>query len=111
MIPAQTPRRQTLTLNDTVYETAHTRKYANRKPYAPKDPMRLAAIIPGLILEPLARPGDRVHRGQDLLILEAMKMQNHITAHDDVLVKAVHVAPGDTVTKGQLLMEFEPAAR
>ena len=35
-------------------------------------------------------------------------MQNHITAHDDVTVKAVHVAPGDTVTKGQLLMEFEP---
>ncbi|MCC6512764.1 MAG: acetyl-CoA carboxylase biotin carboxyl carrier protein subunit, partial [Geothrix sp.] len=56
----------------------------------------------------IARPGDQLRRGQDLLILEAMKMQNHITAHDDVTVKAVHVAPGDTVTKGQLLMEFEP---
>jgi len=52
-------------------------------------------------------PGDQVRSGHDLLVLEAMKMQNHITAHDDVTVKALHVAVGDTVTKGQLLMEFE----
>jgi len=110
MTPAQKPARQTISLNDTVYETTFTKKYAHRKPYQPKDPSRLTAIIPGLILAPIARPGDQVRRGQDLLILEAMKMQNHITAHDDVTVKAVHVAPGDTVTKGQLLMEFEPAA-
>ena len=107
MTPAQKPIRQTITLNDTVYETTHTKKYAHRKPYQPKDPSRLTAIIPGLILAPIAHPGDLVRRGQDLLILEAMKMQNHITAHDDVTVKSVHVAPGDTVAKGQLLMEFE----
>jgi biotin carboxyl carrier protein len=35
-----------------------------------------------------------------------MKMQNYISAPDDVSIKAVHVAPGDIVAKGQLLMEF-----
>lgn len=108
MTPAQKPARQTIRLNDTAYETTLTKKYAQRRPYQPKDPSRLTAIIPGLILEPIAQPGEQVRRGQDLLILEAMKMQNHITAHDDVTVKAVHVTPGETVTKGQLLMEFEP---
>ena len=100
--------RTTLTLNDTVYETAHTRKYALRKPYAPKDPGRVAAIIPGLILEVLVKPGDRVRRGQSLLVLEAMKMQNHVAAPMDGLVREVGTAPGDTVAKGQLLAVLQP---
>jgi biotin carboxyl carrier protein len=40
-------------------------------------------------------------------VLEAMKMQNRIAAHDAAVVKAVHVAPGETVTKGQLLVAFQ----
>ncbi len=99
--------RHTITLNDAVYETTFTKKFAHRKPFVPKDPRRLTAVIPGLILDLLVKPGDRVRAGQGLLILEAMKMQNHISAHDEGTIKAIHVAPGDTVTKGQLLVEFE----
>ncbi len=99
--------RHTLTLNDTVYETTLTRKYAHRKPFVPKDPKRLTAVIPGLILDLLVKPGDQVRCGQGLLVLEAMKMQNHIAAHDAGTIQALHVAPGDTVTKGQLLVEFQ----
>ena len=106
MTPAQKPARQTISLNDTVYETTLTKKYAHRKPYQPKDPRRLTAIIPGLILEVMVRPGDLVRPGQDLLVLEAMKMQNHITAHDEATVLAIHAAPGETVAKGQLLVSF-----
>ena len=107
MTAAHKPFRQTLTLHDSVYETAFTRKFANRKPYVPKDPRRLKAVIPGLILRVLVQPGEAVQPGQSLLILEAMKMQNHITAHDEGTVKSLHAAPGDTVMKGQLLVEFE----
>ena len=107
MTAAQKPIRQTLTLHDTVYETVFTKKFANRKPYMPKDPRRLTALIPGLILQVLVEPGEIVCPGQSLVILEAMKMQNHITAHDAATVKALHAAPGDTVMKGQLLVEFE----
>ncbi len=99
--------RHTLTLNDTAYETTFTRKFAHRKPYAPKDPKLLTAIIPGLILDLLVGPGDPVRRGQSLLVLEAMKMQNHIAAPEGGIIKAFLVAPGDMVTKGQLLVEFE----
>ncbi|WLT32033.1 acetyl-CoA carboxylase biotin carboxyl carrier protein subunit [Geothrix sp. PMB-07] len=98
--------RQIIRLNDTVYETTFTKKYANRKPYTPKDPRRLTAVIPGLILEVLVRPGDTVRPGQSLLVLEAMKMQNRIVAHDALTLDTIHVTPGDTVTKGQLLAEF-----
>ena len=107
MNPAPKPRRQTITLHDTVYETTLTRKFLHRKPYAPKDPSRLTAIIPGLILKLLVGPGDRVRRGQGLLVLEAMKMENRITVPTDATIKALHVTPGDTVAKGQLLVEFE----
>jgi biotin carboxyl carrier protein len=96
--------RQTLTLDGTAYETALTRKYALRKPHAPKDPGRVAAFIPGLILEVFVKPGESVRRGQSLLVLEAMKMQNHVAAPVDGLVHEVLAAAGDVVAKGQLLV-------
>jgi biotin carboxyl carrier protein len=102
-----TPR-HTLTLDGRAYETALTRKYALRRPYAPADPGRVAAVIPGLILEVLVAPGARVRRGQSLLVLEAMKMQNHLAAPADGCVREVAVAPGDTVAKGQLLVTLQP---
>lgn len=107
MSPNEPTPRQTLTLHDTDYETTFTRKYALRKTFVPKDPKRLTAVIPGLILEVLVQPGDAVTAGQSLLVLEAMKMQNHLGAHHDGRIKAVHVAVGKTVARGQLLLEFE----
>lgn len=99
--------RHTLTLDGTAYETALTRKYSLRKPHVPKDPGRVAAFIPGLILDVLVKPGDRVRRGQSLLVLEAMKMQNHLAAPLDGLVREVATAPGDSVAKGQVLVAIQ----
>lgn len=107
MSTADSSPRRTLTLNDTAYETTFTRKFANRKVFVPKDPKRLTAIIPGLILEVLVQPGDLVTAGQSLLVLEAMKMQNHLGALHDGRIKAVHVVAGKTVARGQVLLEFE----
>jgi biotin carboxyl carrier protein len=99
--------RATLEFDGTLYETTLTRKYALRKPYVPKDPKRLGAVIPGLVLEVLVAPGEPVRRGQSLLVLEAMKMRNSVAAPHDGTIAAVHVAPGDTVAKGQALLAFE----
>ncbi|WP_306590508.1 acetyl-CoA carboxylase biotin carboxyl carrier protein subunit [Geothrix sp. 21YS21S-4] len=99
--------RHTLELDGTLYETTLTRKFALRKPYVPKDPKYLGAVIPGLVLDLLVAPGDPVRRGQSLLVLEAMKMRNSITASHDGTIAAVHVAAGDTVAKGQALLTFE----
>jgi len=98
---------RTLIIDDTLYETRLTKKFARRKPFAPKDPRLMTAFIPGVIREVCVRPGDAVERGQSLLILEAMKMQNDLAAPRAAIVRAVHATPGDTVFKGQILIEFE----
>jgi len=98
---------KTLTIDGTAYETRLTKKFARRKPYTPKDPSLMAAFIPGVIREVSVRPGDAVQRGQSLLILEAMKMQNDLAAPRAATVRAVHAVPGETVFKGQILIEFE----
>lgn len=65
------------------------------------------APMPGLVLEILVKPGQEVEKGDALLILEAMKMENVIKATGDGLVAAVPVKEGEAVTKGQVLIEFE----
>jgi biotin carboxyl carrier protein len=97
----------TLEIDDTVFETAHTRKFAKRTRYAPRDPRKVLCFIPGVIRKIHVVPGRKIRRGDHLLILEAMKMQNDIAAPEAGTVKQVHVAVGQMVTKGQLLVEFE----
>lgn len=67
----------------------------------------IKAPMPGLILDVSVKPGDNVKEGDYLLVLEAMKMENALMASRDGVVKAIAVAKGDTVDKGQLLIEME----
>jgi biotin carboxyl carrier protein len=94
-------------LDDAVYETVLTRKFAGRKRWSPPDPSKVEAHIPGLILKVRVAAGQSVQAGTPLLVLEAMKMQNDVCAHGPAAVKAVHVKEGDLVAKGQLLVELE----
>lgn len=64
------------------------------------------APIPGVILSLSVREGDTVKNGQELCILEAMKMNNAIRASRDGKIARIHVNPGDHVKHGQPLMEF-----
>jgi len=98
---------KTFVLDDRAYQTKLTRKFAGRKPYVPPDPRRVAAHIPGVIRKVYVAPGQKVLRGERLLVLEAMKMQNDLVAHDAGAVGRVHVQEGQMVAKGQLLLEFE----
>jgi biotin carboxyl carrier protein len=66
----------------------------------------LKAPMPGLVLRLLVHEGDQVMKGGNLLVLEAMKMENIIKAPADVVVKSLKVIPGDKVEKNQLLMQF-----
>ncbi len=63
--------------------------------------------MPGLVLTTLVSPGDTVKRGDGLLVLEAMKMENEIRSATDGQVKAVHVRAGDAVGKDAVLVELE----
>lgn len=60
--------------------------------------------MPGNILKVMVKPGDSVKRGQVLLILEAMKMENEIVAPKDGVVQSVGVNEGNTVDTGASLV-------
>ena len=59
--------------------------------------------LPGIILELKVAVGDAVKKGQTILILEAMKMENTLVAPCDGIVKAIKFKSGDTVAKGATL--------
>jgi acetyl/propionyl-CoA carboxylase alpha subunit len=67
----------------------------------------LTAPMPGTVIKVLAAPGDRVERRQALLVLEAMKMETPLLSPYEAVVRAVHVAEGDRVAGGELLVELE----
>lgn len=67
----------------------------------------IKAPMPGLILDVLVQVGDTVKEGDYLLVLEAMKMENTLTALGDGVVKSVSVTKGEKVEKNQMLIEME----
>ncbi|MDE6569168.1 MAG: biotin/lipoyl-binding protein [Alistipes sp.] len=66
----------------------------------------VTAPLPGRILEVLVKEGDTVVEGQDIVVLEAMKMENSITTDYAGVVKAVCVQPGDTVPTDAVLADI-----
>ena len=68
----------------------------------------LVAPMPGVVLEVRAAAGDRVEAGQTLVVMEAMKMEQHIAAPEDGTIAEVLVAVGEQVEKGTALMVLEP---
>src|SRR5690606_24908044 len=70
-------------------------------------PGHVTTGMPGNIVDVLVKVGDSVNAGQAVLITEAMKMETEIHATIAGTVKGVHVAKGDRVTPGEVLIEIE----
>lgn len=68
---------------------------------------RVKSPMPGRIVSVEVKVGDHVKKGQALLVLEAMKMQNEVSAPVEGLVKAVNVRPGQTVDGSTILVEVD----
>ncbi len=66
----------------------------------------LKAPMPGLVVGVRVVPGQEVKKGDPLIVLEAMKMENILKAPADATVKAIRVGLRDNVTKGQVLISF-----
>lgn len=66
----------------------------------------LKAPMPGLVLKVLVTEGQSVKKGDGLLILEAMKMENIIKATSDGMVKKIHIEEKNIVDKNQKMIEF-----
>lgn len=67
----------------------------------------ILAPMPGLILEVKVASGQEVKKGESLLVLEAMKMENIILAPIDGIIQSIKVEKGEAVDKRQLLIEME----
>jgi len=83
--------------------------------YAVEEPDASGAInenecrspVMGLVIRVEVEAGQHVEAGQQVMVLEAMKMETHLTAPRACQVKSVHVTAGDPVKMDQLLIEFE----
>ena len=83
---------------------------AQPKPAAsatPVDGHSIKTPLPGVIIDVKVNVGDTVSKGQTVVVLEAMKMENNINTDRDGKVTSIHVAKGDTVSDGAVLVVLE----
>ena len=93
-----------LIIDNTVYKTRLNKKYHDRDAYKPADISKVICFIPGTIVEIFVEVGQEVEEGEDLLILEAMKMKNKIKCHASGKVRRIMIEPGQRVAKGDILV-------
>jgi biotin carboxyl carrier protein len=67
----------------------------------------LCSPLPGVILDVLCKEGDMIKKGQDIVVLEAMKMENVINAEKDGVVREIKINRGESVLEGAELIIFE----
>ena len=66
----------------------------------------LKAPMPGLVVDVRVKEGDEVKKGDALVVLQAMKMENILKSPADLVVKKIHVKKDSTIEKNQLLISF-----
>ncbi len=66
----------------------------------------IKAPMPGLVLNVLVENGQSIQKGDGILILEAMKMENVLKAPSDCIVRKVRIAKGDKVEKNQIMIDL-----
>ena len=67
----------------------------------------LLSPMPGLLVSVAVKEGDKIEAGQELAIVEAMKMENVMKAESDAIVAKIHATPGTTLGVDQPIIEFE----
>ncbi len=97
---------KSLNINSTLYKTRLSKKFENRKAYEPVDMGLIESFIPRTVVDIFVKEGQDVVKGEILLILEAMKMQNKLKSPVDGKVTGICVEKGAKVPKGALLMEI-----
>jgi glutaconyl-CoA/methylmalonyl-CoA decarboxylase subunit gamma len=88
-----------------VVESTRTRAAASmRGGAAASDEGVITSPMPGKVVKILVKEGDNVTRGAPIIVVEAMKMENELTATKDGVVQKIHVGLGDTVEGGARLV-------
>lgn len=96
-------------------KTTKTPKLVRPKPIQTKESKpkpaagfsKIEAPLPGTMFKINVKAGDEVKKGQAIMVLEAMKMENNILAEKDGVINKVLVSVGDAVLQGDILAEIE----
>jgi len=91
-----------------VSEARH--RLASLAPHVSDSTQKIHAPMPGLVLEVEVEEGHRVRAGEGLAIIEAMKMENEITAPTDGIVRDLRIRAGQPIEQGFLICAIEPAS-
>lgn len=104
---AKKAKYEILNIDGSYYKTTLTGKFKNRISWEQPNEKLVKAFIPGNILKVFVKEGQKVRQGSKLLILEAMKMKNVVSAPVSGVIKSIQVEEGKMVPKNQLLIEIE----
>ena len=96
-----------LNIGMSLYKTCISKKFENKPKYQPPDHRKILSFIPGTVMDIMVKEGQSVEKGDDLMILDAMKMQNRLKSAITGRIKKIHANKGDRVSKGTLLLELE----
>lgn len=109
----ETGKQLTILVNNVKYQVALQNQYDALLKQLGMDKLAsgkvnmIKAPMPGMVLRINVKAGDEVKKGDALLVLEAMKMENVIKATGDAIVKKVVATEKTAVDKGMVLVEFE----
>ena len=90
------------------YKTQLSNKYKNRPVWQKHEEGEVYSSLPGTVISIKVKIGQRVEKGEILLILEAMKMMNRETAPVSGVVKEITVQEGEKVAKSHLMLKIDP---
>ena len=97
-------------IDGTVYKTTLPKYFQRDKKWKPKEIGEIESLITGVIKDIFVKPGDPVKKGDCLLLLEAMKMNNEILSPVDGIVQGIFVTENSNVAKGTLMVKITPSA-
>lgn len=89
------------------YKTTLNKTFKMRKPWVASNPKHILSVMPGMVVELRVKVGDKVKKGDCLMLFKAMKMNNNILSPMDAEVKAIHVNINENMPKNTLMIEFK----
>ncbi|MBR3884107.1 MAG: acetyl-CoA carboxylase biotin carboxyl carrier protein subunit [Bacteroidaceae bacterium] len=100
-------KKPVVTVKPTVAKPAPATAPVAQPVASPVNGHAIKTPLPGVIIDIKVNVGDTVAKGQTVIVLEAMKMENNINADKEGKVVAIKVAKGDTVADGAVLIVLE----
>jgi len=92
---------------DKAPKTQPIQRFTMRKVFTAVNANHIIAFMPGTVGQIFVKKGEKVKKGETIIILECMKMDNELQAPFDAKVKCIRVKTGDNVVKDAVLIELE----